>query len=106
MNKSFKWFFGHYLFVTTILLLVYMLFINLIHLPDMATYAPGVVEMTLITILFPSAFILWGWMVRDFFKHRTNSKQLLWGWFLLLGNVLAALFYFILYWRGRFDNET
>ena len=79
---------------------------NILYAPDMESYKPSTFELTIVILNFPSVFILWGWMVSDYFKHSTTSKPVLWGWFLLFGNVLAALVYFFTQWRPRFASNT
>lgn len=104
-NKKAKWFIAHYLVVSTGILLAYMVLQNVIHAPDMKTYNPNTIETFLVMLNFPSPFILWIWMLSDYFKAGTSEKKVVWGWSLVFGNVLAALVYFVVQWRPRFRNE-
>jgi hypothetical protein len=79
---------------------------NILYAPDMETYAPSNLELFLVMLNFPSVFILWFWMVSDYFKHSTKNRKVWWGWFLLFGSVLAAIIYFFFQWRPRFANNS
>lgn len=48
-----------------------------------------------------SSFWLWGWMLTDFFRRRPERSSVAWGWFLVFGNIAAAIVYFFRVWRRR-----
>ena len=92
---------GHLLAINSFLLIGYMFIQNIIHGEQVASIEPSSIEMVLITICLPSYLIFWGWMVTDFFKNKTDSKVVLWGWLLIMVGPIAVFPYFILYWRKR-----
>lgn len=48
-----------------------------------------------------SGLVLWIWMFSDFFKQKDLRYKMLWGWALFLGNLLTAVFYFIVIYFPR-----
>jgi len=49
--------------------------------------------------------ILWIWMTTSFFRHRGCPSPAYWGWFLFIGNVIAAVPYFVfVYLRSGADD--
>lgn len=83
-----------------------MFLLNVLHAPDMSTYNPDSFEIFLMMLNFPSVFVLWFWMISDFFKNGTPNKKVLRGLSLFMGSVLASLVYFVMHWRPRFANGT
>jgi len=97
-----RWLFVHALAALSLALFVYMLVLNFRYatteeLPEL----PSVPERLLIFAGLPSVFWLWGWMLSDFFRSKTERNPVAWGWFLVLGNWLAAMVYFFVVWRPR-----
>jgi hypothetical protein len=106
MSSSWKWYFTHYLAISSLLLIVYMSIINIFYFEDMGQYKPSVLEETVMLLMMPSIFILWFWMLTDYFKNTTLGRPVFWGWFMFLGSFIAAVIYFFVYWRPRWRNAN
>ena len=55
-------------------------------------------------LVFPgiiSLFWIWLWMLTDYFRERPERGPIIWGWFLFIANIGAALLYFFAIWRPR-----
>jgi hypothetical protein len=53
-------------------------------------------------LTFVSLFWFWGWMLTDYFQQRPARHPIVWGWALVIANLLAALVYFFTVWRPRY----
>ena len=53
------------------------------------------------TLSVIAAVAFWLRMSADFVRQRPQRHAAAWGLFLLIGAHLAALVYFVVYWRGR-----
>ncbi len=42
-----------------------------------------------------SGFVLWVWMLSDFFRGRQVRHRVLWGWALFLATLIAGAIYFV-----------
>jgi hypothetical protein len=96
-----KWLIAHVLVVVTFAVFTYMLVLNLRFAFTREFPQPSLPEHVLIALGVPSVLWLWGWMLTDFFRSRSASNSIAWGWFLVLGSWLAALVYFFVIWRPR-----
>lgn len=92
---------AHALVAITLAVFAYMLVLNFRFADTEQLTLPTPPERVLIILGVPSVFWLWGWMLTDFFRNRTSSKSVAWGWFLVIGNWLAAVVYFFVVWRPR-----
>ena len=97
--SSERWMLAHALVAIDLAVFVYMLFLNFRYADAGRLPQPTPSEYLLIALGVPSA--LWGWMLTDSFHNKTGSKSVAWGWFLVLGNWLAAVVYFFVVWRPR-----
>jgi len=53
-----------------------------------------------------SAVSLWIWMLSDYYNKAYKLKhKRQWGWLLLLGNWVSAIFYFLIIYRSRLLRE-
>jgi hypothetical protein len=48
------------------------------------------------------SFVMWIWMISDYFKRNNLKHKSLWGWLLVLFNLVAGLIYFMFVY---FPNE-
>jgi hypothetical protein len=96
-----RWLLAHALVALSLAVLVYLVILNFRYAATDQLLQPTAPEHVLIAAGVPSMFWLWGWMLTDFFRSKTESKSVAWGWFLVLGNWLAALVYFFVIWRPR-----
>lgn len=90
---------AHALAAITLAVFAYLLVRNFRHTAPLPQPTPA--EYMLIALGVPAVLSFWGWMLADFLRNRTRSKSVAWGWFLVLGNWLAALVYFFVMWRPR-----
>lgn len=56
---------------------------------------------SLALIAFLSSFSLWIWMITDFFRNKELKSKALWGWSLIIFNVIAAAVYFIIVYSRK-----
>lgn len=96
-----RWLVAHALVVLSFSVFAYLLILNFRYAATEQLPQPTTLEHVLIGLGVPSVFWLWGWMLTDFFRSKAGSKSVAWGWFLLLGNWLAAVVYFFVVWRPR-----
>jgi hypothetical protein len=94
-----RWLLAHALVAITLAVFAYLLILNFRYADTEQLPQPTAAEYVLIALGVPSVFWLWGWMLTDFFRNKTKSVA--WGWFLVLGNWLAAVVYFFVVWRPR-----
>jgi hypothetical protein len=93
--------FVHLLALNSFLLVSYMFLQNIIYGEQVSSIELNILEIILISVCLPSFFIFWAWMLSDFFRNKTSSKAVLWGWSLIMAGPVAVFPYFILYWRKR-----
>lgn len=96
-----RWLLAHALVALTLAVFAYMLILNIRYAATEQLAQPTAAEQVLIALGVQSVFWLWGWMLTDFFRSKTESKSVAWGWFLVLGNWIAAVVYFFVVWRPR-----
>jgi hypothetical protein len=101
-----RWLLAHVLVVLTLLLLAYMLLLNVQYAATQELPQPSVGARVLIALGVPSVFWLWGWMLTDFFRSKAKQHSVAWGWFLVLGNWLAAIVYFFIVWRRSHVRQS
>ena len=96
-----RWLLAHVLVALTLAVFVYMLILNFRYVAKDQLVQPTSPEFVLFALGIPSVFWLWGWMLTDFFRSKNGGTSVAWGWFLVLGNWLAAVVYFFVVWRPR-----
>jgi hypothetical protein len=96
-----RWLLAHALVALTLAVFVYLLVLNFRYQASDQLAQPTTPELVLFTLGIPSVFWLWGWMLTDFFRSKSDRTSVAWGWFLVLGNWVAALVYFFVVWRPR-----
>ena len=96
-----RWVLAHVLVLLTLAVFAYLLVLNFRYAATEQLTQPTAAERMLIALGVPSMFWLWGWMLTDFFRVKRGSKSVAWGWFLVLGNWIAAVVYFFVIWRPR-----
>lgn len=96
-----RWLLAHALAAIVLVQFAYMLFLNFRYAASKQLPLLTAPEHVLIVLGVPSALWLWGWMLTDFFRSKSENKSVAWGWFLVLGNWFAAVVYFFVIWRPR-----
>lgn len=61
----------------------------------------GVADQIIVAGGVSSGFLLWAWMLSDFFRRRDVRYKVAWGWTLVLLNLLAAAAYFLVIYLPR-----
>lgn len=62
-------------------------------------------EQALAVAAAVSGFVLWVWMITDFFQRSGNRNRALWGWSLVIFNLLASVIYFLVVYYPRKNGE-